>query len=91
MAVRMVVVMAMMIMSVVVRVPMPMAMRMSVVRMTTHCYHAEQIDGQSQSTDQKKLIGVHLWWIQPKKRYVNAPRTVPLCSQALYGFEYDKN
>jgi hypothetical protein len=54
------------IVSVMVSVPMSMAMRMSVVRMTTHCYHAEQIDDQSQSTDQEKLIGVHLRWIQPK-------------------------
>lgn len=60
----MVVCMAMMVVvSVIVIVPMSMAMRMAVVRMTTHCYHTEQIDEQSQSTDQKKLIGVHLWWI----------------------------
>ena len=71
MAVRVVVVMAMrmvMVMAVMVSVLMSMAMRMSVVRMTTHCYHAEQIDDQSQSTDQKKLICVHLWWIQPKDK-----------------------
>lgn len=30
--------------SMVVGVPMSMAMRMSVVCMTAHCYHAEQID-----------------------------------------------
>lgn len=56
-----------MIVSVMVSVmPVSMAMRMSVVRMTAHCHHAEQIDEQSQSTDQKKLIRVHLWGIQPK-------------------------
>lgn len=80
MAACMVMVMAVVIVSVIVLMmvsvmSVPMAMRMSVVRMTAHCYHAEQIDEQSQSTDQKKLIGVHLWGIQ----------------QALYGFEYDKN
>jgi len=74
MAARMVMVMALVIVSVIVFVmvsvmPVSMAMRMSVVRMTAHCYHAEQIDEQSQSTDQKKLIGVHLWRIQPKKLY----------------------
>ena len=71
MATRMVMVMAVAIVSVIVPVmvsvmPVSMAMRMSVVRMAAHCYHAEQIDEQSQSTDQKKLIGVHLWGIQPK-------------------------
>jgi hypothetical protein len=69
MAARMV--MAVVIVSVIVLVivsvmPVSVAMRMSVVRMTAHCYHAEQIDEQPQSTDQKKLIGVHLWGIQPK-------------------------
>lgn len=65
----MVIVMGMVIVSVIVFVsvmPMSMAMRMSVVRMTAHCYHAEQIDEQPQRTDQKKLIRVHLWGIQPK-------------------------
>jgi hypothetical protein len=71
MAARMVMVMAVVIVSVIVFVmvgvmPMSMAMRMSVVRMTAHCYHAEQIDEQPYSTDQKKLIGVHFWGIQPK-------------------------
>jgi hypothetical protein len=71
MAARMVVVMAVVIVSMIVSVmvsvmPMSMAMRMSVVRMTTHCHHTEQIDEQSQSTDQKELIGVHLWRVQPK-------------------------
>ncbi len=71
MAVRMVMVMVRVIVPVIVPVmvgviPMSMAMRMSVVRMATHCYHAEQIDDQTQSTDQKKLIGIHLWWVQPK-------------------------
>jgi hypothetical protein len=46
--------------------PVSMAMRMSVVRMTAHSYHAEQIDEQPHRTDQKKLIRVHLWGIQPE-------------------------
>jgi hypothetical protein len=66
-----VVVMAVVIVSVIVSVmvsimPVSMAMRMSVVRMTAHCYHAKQIDEQPHRTDQKKLIRVHLWGIQPK-------------------------
>lgn len=69
MAARMV--MAVVIVSAIVLVivsvmPVSVAMRMSVVRMTAHCYHAEQIDEQPHSTDQKKLIGVHLWGVQPK-------------------------
>jgi len=74
MATRMVMVMVMLVVIVPVIVfvmvsvmPVSMAMRMSVVRMSAHCYHAEQIDEQSQSTDQKELIGVHLWGIQPEK------------------------
>jgi hypothetical protein len=75
MAARMVMVMVMVMPVVIVSMtvfvmmsvmPVSMAMRMSVVRMTAHCYHAEQIDEQSHSTDQKKLIGIHLWGIQPK-------------------------
>ena len=75
MAARMVMAMGVLIVPVIVSVvvsvmvsvmPMSMAMRMSVVRMAAHCYHAEQIDEQPQSTDQKKLIGVHLWGIQPE-------------------------
>ena len=72
MAARMVmVIMPVVIVSVIVSVmmsvmPVSMAMRMSVVRMTAHCYHTEQIDEQPQSTDQKKLVGVHLWGIQPE-------------------------
>jgi hypothetical protein len=67
----MIIVMGVVIVSVIMFVmvsvmPMSMAMRMSVVRMTAHCYHAEQIDEQPQRTDQKKLIRVHLWGIQPK-------------------------
>lgn len=65
MAARMV--MGVVIVSVMVSVMVvAMAMRMSVVRMAAHCYHAEQIDEQTHSTDQKKLIRVHLWGIQPK-------------------------
>ena len=95
MTVRMVMVMVIVSMIMMVRVPMSMAMRMSMVRVTTHCHHAEQIDEQSHSTDQKKLIGVHLWWIQPKVSYISPHHAswtvVPLCSQALYGFKYDEN
>ena len=94
-SVRMVMVMVMVSMIMMVRVPMSMAMRMSMVRVTTHCHHAEQIDEQSHSTDQKKLIGIHLWWIQPKVSYISPHHAswtvVPLCSQALYGFKYDEN
>jgi hypothetical protein len=74
MAARMVMVMALVIVSVIVSVsvmvsvmPVSMAMRMSVVRMTAHCYHAEQIDEQPHRTDQKKLIRVHLRGIHPKQ------------------------
>ena len=42
-----------MVVTVMVRMPMSMAMRMSVVRMTAHCYHSKQIDDQTQSADQK--------------------------------------
>ena len=77
MVVCMVMVMAMMmVVSVIVIMSMSMAMRMSVVRMTTHCYHTEQIDEQSHSTDQKKLIGVHLWWVQPRRGTLG--QTAPL-------------
>ena len=63
----MVVVMAVVIVSVMVSImPVSMAMRMSVVRMTAHGYHAKQIDEQPHRTDQKKLIRVHLWGIQPR-------------------------
>ena len=74
-AARMVMIMTVVIVSVMMSVmmsvmvsvmPVSMVMRMSVVRMTAHCYHAEQIDEQPDSTDQKKLIGVHLWGIQPE-------------------------
>lgn len=95
MTMRMVMVMVIVSMIMMVSVPMSMAMRMSMVRVTTHCHHAEQIDEQSHSTDQKKLIGVHLWWVQPEIRCISSDQAswtvVPLCSQTLYGFKYDEN
>ncbi len=31
---------------------------------SAHCEHAEQIDSQTQATDEKELTCIHLWWIQ---------------------------
>jgi uncharacterized membrane protein len=77
MAVRVIMsVMNMVIMTVAVIMPMLMsvAMRMTMMRVTTHCQHAKEIDAQSYSTNQKKLISVHFRWIQ----------------KALNAFEYDE-
>ncbi len=49
-----------------VAVIMSVAVRMTMMRVTTHCQHAKEIDAQSYSTNQKKLISVHFRWIQTK-------------------------
>jgi hypothetical protein len=70
----MIMVVNMVVMTVAVIMPMSMAMRMTMVRVTTHCQHAKQIDAQSYSANQKKLISIHFRWIQ----------------KALNAFEYDE-
>lgn len=78
MAVRVIMSFMNMVVAVTVAMIMPMlmsvTMRMAMVRVTTHCQHAKEIDAQSYSTNQKELISVHFWWVQ----------------KALNAFEYDE-